>query len=57
MVRSTEAARWPLKDDFEDLAPLRHMMEDLSREKDILQPMVVLYGCFHLSESMLARCL
>ncbi len=60
MVRSTrEAARWSLKDDFEDLAPLRHMIEDdLSSENDILhlsQPMVVLYGCFHLSESMLAR--
>ncbi len=58
MVRSTDAARWPLRDDFEDLAPLRHIMEDLSSEKDILhlsQPMVVLYGCFHLSESMLAR--
>ncbi len=56
--RSTDAARWPLRDDFEDLAPLRHIMEDLSSEKDILhlsQPMVVLYGCFHLSESMLAR--
>ncbi len=51
MVRSTDAARWPLRDDFEDLAPLRHIMEDLSSEKDILhlsQPMVVLYGCFHL---------
>ncbi len=58
MVRSTEAVRWPLKDDY--LAPLRHMMEDLSSENDILhlnQPMVVLYGCFHLSESILARCL
>ena len=59
MVRSTrEAARWSLKDDFEDLASLRHMIEDLSSENDILhlsQPMVVLYGCFHLSESMLAR--
>ena len=59
MVRSTrEAARWSLKDDFEDLAPLRHMIEDLSSENDILhlsQPMVVQYGCFHLSESMLAR--
>ncbi len=57
MVRSTEAVRWPLKDDY--LAPLRHMIEDLSSENknDILhlsQPMVVLYGCFHLSESMLA---
>ncbi len=30
MVRSTDAARWPLRDDFEDLAPLRHIMEDLS---------------------------
>ncbi len=27
MVRSTDAARWPLRDDFEDLAPLRHIME------------------------------
>ncbi len=30
MVRSTDAARWPLRDDFEDLAPLRHIIEDLS---------------------------
>ncbi len=46
MVRSTDAARWPLRDDFEGLAPLRHMMEDLSSENNILhlsQPMVVLY--------------
>ncbi len=36
MVRSTEAVRWPLKDDY--LAPLRHMIEDLSSENknDIL---------------------
>ena len=48
--------RWPLKDDFEDLAPLRHMIEDLSSENDLSQPMV--HGAvwlLPLSESMLAR--
>ena len=37
----------------DDLAPLRHTIEDLSNENEILQrsqPLVVLYGCFHLSE-------
>ena len=46
MVRSTEAARWLLKV-FEDLAPLRHIIDDLSIEKDHLrcsQPIVELYG-------------
>ena len=57
MVRSTEAARLLLKV-WEDLAPLRHMIDDLRREKEILQrsqPIVELYGCFHLSDSCDAR--
>ncbi len=47
-MRSTDgmhAARLPLKGDMEDLAPLRHMIEDLSRENEILhlsEPTVVL---------------
>ncbi len=57
MARSTEPPSWPLNV-WVDLAPLMHIIEDLKIEKDILhlcQPIVVLYGCFHLSDSCEAR--
>ena len=53
IVRSAEATRWLLKV-FEDLAPLWHIVDNLSSEKEILQHsklIVELYGCFHLSDS------
>ena len=45
---------------WDDLAPRRHVIEDLSRENELLHvarnlPILELYGCFHLSESCEAR--
>ena len=37
MVRSTEAASWPLKV-WDDLVPRKHMIEDLMRENEVLHP-------------------
>ena len=44
MVRSAEAASWPLKV-WDDLASCKHMIEDLRRENEVMhlsQPIVEL---------------